>query len=243
MFFIVAKMRQWKPNNQQALPALGAFRRPPLRSGLLQAPRAGSVRLCSHTCPGLNAHCSPLLAPQHNDHSDYYTRFSPEWNCKKAAQSECRQCTADDTADLRTERSSFGFGKETIGSQGVKEVVNTSSNKSSAGDNQPLSPILYLPLKFHRARRGLRNNEPPAAWQSGHAPTVTLRTLPASPETAKFSGVPVRRAGFMTWVFANRRTPSFFQEDFPSAIKFLQAGEDEKAEFHGITFQRHRTGV
>lgn len=64
MFFIAAKMRERQPNNQRALPALRAFRRPPLRSGLLQARRAGSVRLCSHTCPGLNAHCSPLLATQ-----------------------------------------------------------------------------------------------------------------------------------------------------------------------------------
>src|SRR5271155_593704 len=64
VFFIVAKMREWQPNNESAIPALRAFRRPPLRSGLLQARRAGRVRLCSHTCPGLNAHCSPLLATQ-----------------------------------------------------------------------------------------------------------------------------------------------------------------------------------
>ena len=64
MFFIAAKMGQRQPNDQRAVPALRAFRRPPLRSGLLQARRAGSVRLCSHTCPGLNAHCSPLLATQ-----------------------------------------------------------------------------------------------------------------------------------------------------------------------------------
>src|SRR5271155_5568077 len=65
VFFIVAKMREWQPNNESAIPALRAFRRPPLRSGLLQARGAGRVRLCSHTCPGLNAHCSPLLATQH----------------------------------------------------------------------------------------------------------------------------------------------------------------------------------
>src|SRR5271163_132438 len=64
VFFIVAKMREWQPNNESAIPALRAFRRPPLRSGLLQARRAGRVRLCSHTCRGLNAHCSPLLATQ-----------------------------------------------------------------------------------------------------------------------------------------------------------------------------------
>jgi len=67
VFFIVAKMREWQPNNESAIPALRAFRRPPLRSGLLQARRAGRVRLCSHTCPGLNAHCSPLLATQHSE--------------------------------------------------------------------------------------------------------------------------------------------------------------------------------
>ena len=50
VFFIAAKMGQRPPNNQRVLPALRAFRRPPLRSGLLQARRAGSVRLCSHTC-------------------------------------------------------------------------------------------------------------------------------------------------------------------------------------------------
>jgi len=49
MFFIAAKMRDGQPNGQQAIPALRAFRRPPLRSGLLQARRAGGVRLCSHT--------------------------------------------------------------------------------------------------------------------------------------------------------------------------------------------------
>ena len=64
MFFIAAKMRDGPANSQSAIPALRAFRRPPLRSGLLQARRAGSVRLCSHTCPGLLAHCSPLLATQ-----------------------------------------------------------------------------------------------------------------------------------------------------------------------------------
>jgi len=64
VFFIVAKMCQFEPNDQRAAPALRAFRRPPLRSGLLQARRAGGVRLCSHTCPALNAHCSPLLATQ-----------------------------------------------------------------------------------------------------------------------------------------------------------------------------------
>jgi hypothetical protein len=66
MFFIVEKMCQSGSNDQRATPALRAFRRPPLRSGLLQARRAGGVRLCSHTCPGLNAHCSPLLATQQN---------------------------------------------------------------------------------------------------------------------------------------------------------------------------------
>jgi hypothetical protein len=65
MFFIAARMFQSRSNDQCAAPALRAFRRPPLRSGLLQARRAGGVRLCSHTCPGLNAHCSPLLATRH----------------------------------------------------------------------------------------------------------------------------------------------------------------------------------
>ena len=64
VFFIAAKMCQSESNDQRVTPALRAFRRPPLRSGLLQARRAGGVRLCSHTCPGLNAHCSPLLATQ-----------------------------------------------------------------------------------------------------------------------------------------------------------------------------------
>ena len=41
VFFITAKMSQSEPNDQRAAPALRAFRRPPLRSGLLQARRAG----------------------------------------------------------------------------------------------------------------------------------------------------------------------------------------------------------
>ena len=64
MFFMVPSMAERSAANQRGLPALRAFRRPPLRSGLLQTRRAGSVRLCSHTCSGLNAHCSPLLATQ-----------------------------------------------------------------------------------------------------------------------------------------------------------------------------------
>src|SRR6185369_10400865 len=62
MFFIAARMAKWRGLDQRDAPTLRAFRRPPLRSGLLQARRAGGVRLCPHTCPGLNAHCSPLLA-------------------------------------------------------------------------------------------------------------------------------------------------------------------------------------
>src|SRR6185312_17129301 len=48
VFFITAKMCQSEANDQPPAPALRAFRRPPLRSGLLQARRAGE--------------CSPLLA-------------------------------------------------------------------------------------------------------------------------------------------------------------------------------------
>ena len=70
MFFIAARMFKSQSNYQHATPALRAFRRPPLRSGLLQARRAGGVRLCSHTCPGLNAHCSPLLATQQDKSSN-----------------------------------------------------------------------------------------------------------------------------------------------------------------------------
>jgi hypothetical protein len=47
MFFIAAKMRDGQPNSRRTIPALRAFRRPPLRSGLLYARRAGSVRICS----------------------------------------------------------------------------------------------------------------------------------------------------------------------------------------------------
>src|SRR6185437_5602830 len=47
MFFIAARMFKSQSNYQHATPALRAFRRPPLRSGLLQARRAGGVRLCS----------------------------------------------------------------------------------------------------------------------------------------------------------------------------------------------------
>ena len=41
MLFITERMRQSEPNGQRATPALRAFRQPPLRSGLLQARRAG----------------------------------------------------------------------------------------------------------------------------------------------------------------------------------------------------------
>ena len=62
IFFMGARMAVRGRLGECRAPALRAFRRPALRSGLLQARRAGSVRLCSHACPGLLAHCSPLLA-------------------------------------------------------------------------------------------------------------------------------------------------------------------------------------
>ena len=62
MFFKAARMGVGRVVGERGGPPLRAFRRPPLRSGLLQARRGGSVRLCSHACPGLLAHCSPLLA-------------------------------------------------------------------------------------------------------------------------------------------------------------------------------------
>lgn len=45
MFFIVARLGQWGGLGEGGVPARRAFRRPALRSGLLQARRAGSVRL------------------------------------------------------------------------------------------------------------------------------------------------------------------------------------------------------
>ena len=66
IFFMVARMTVPSGLGECRAPALRAFRRPPLRSGLLQARRAGSVRLCAHACPGLLAHCSPLLATRHS---------------------------------------------------------------------------------------------------------------------------------------------------------------------------------
>lgn len=68
VLFMTARMTKQEGNNQCGAPALRAFRRPSLRSGLLQARRAGGVRLCSRTCPGLLAHCSPLLAPRQKRH-------------------------------------------------------------------------------------------------------------------------------------------------------------------------------
>jgi len=65
MLFIARRMDERREPDERGTLALRAFRRPPLRSGLLQARRAKSVRLCSHTCPGLLAHCSPLLATRH----------------------------------------------------------------------------------------------------------------------------------------------------------------------------------
>ena len=62
MFFIPGRVAQKSLASDPVPPALRAFRRLSLRSSLLQARRAGSVRLCSHTRPGLLAHCSPLLA-------------------------------------------------------------------------------------------------------------------------------------------------------------------------------------
>ena len=49
MFFKAARMRPRRGLGERGLPARRAFRRPPLRSGLLQARRGGSVHLCSHT--------------------------------------------------------------------------------------------------------------------------------------------------------------------------------------------------
>jgi len=65
MFFIPGRVAQKSLASDPVPPALRAFRRLSLRSSLLQARRAGSVRLCSHTRPGLLAHCSPLLAARH----------------------------------------------------------------------------------------------------------------------------------------------------------------------------------
>jgi hypothetical protein len=76
MFFMSASLAEPPAANQRGLPALRAFRRPPLRSGLLQTRRAGSVRLCSHTCPGLLAHCSPLLATQQSNRRGITARRS-----------------------------------------------------------------------------------------------------------------------------------------------------------------------
>src|SRR5208337_3671121 len=67
MFFIDRRMAQARQFAEQIPPALRAFRRLSLRSSLLQARRAGGVRLCSHTCPGLFAHCSPLLAARQHE--------------------------------------------------------------------------------------------------------------------------------------------------------------------------------
>jgi hypothetical protein len=64
VFFKPVRMAKRTEVDELGVPALRAFRRPSLRSGLLQARRAAAVRLCSHTCPGLLAHCSPLLPPQ-----------------------------------------------------------------------------------------------------------------------------------------------------------------------------------
>jgi len=51
MFFIAANICEWQPNNEPPIPALRAFCRPSLRSGLPQARRAGK-------CPPLLAHLS-----------------------------------------------------------------------------------------------------------------------------------------------------------------------------------------
>jgi hypothetical protein len=47
MFFIPGRMAQGRAGNDPIPPALRAFRRLSLRSSLLQARRAGGVRLCS----------------------------------------------------------------------------------------------------------------------------------------------------------------------------------------------------
>jgi len=62
MFFIPGRVAQKILACDPVPPALRAFRRLSLRSSLLQARRAGGVRLCAHTRPPLLAHCSPLLA-------------------------------------------------------------------------------------------------------------------------------------------------------------------------------------
>lgn len=49
MFFIAPRMRESREKDERGALALRAFRRPPLRSGLLQARRANGVHLCSHT--------------------------------------------------------------------------------------------------------------------------------------------------------------------------------------------------
>jgi len=79
MFFIARKMAESRALDQCGAMALRAFRRPPLRYGLLQVRRANSVHLCSHTCPGLNAHCPGLLATQQHyfrANSDLSERFN-----------------------------------------------------------------------------------------------------------------------------------------------------------------------
>ena len=49
VFFIAASMAEWSRFGERGALALRAFRRPSLRSGLLQARRARSVHVCSHT--------------------------------------------------------------------------------------------------------------------------------------------------------------------------------------------------
>src|SRR5882724_11920523 len=76
MFFINDRMAQTHALTEQIPPALRALRRLSLRSSLPKARRAGGVRLCSHTCPGLNAQCSPLLAARQEEEISWGKRLA-----------------------------------------------------------------------------------------------------------------------------------------------------------------------
>lgn len=75
VFFIAARLALAGATGEPGALALRAFPRPTLRSGLLQARRANGVRLCSHTCPGLNAHCSPLFATRQMSATESLTQI------------------------------------------------------------------------------------------------------------------------------------------------------------------------
>jgi hypothetical protein len=62
MFFIAARMAEPARPDERPAPRPAGLKRAsaPLRPA--SGPQGGSVRLCAHACPGLIAHCSPLLA-------------------------------------------------------------------------------------------------------------------------------------------------------------------------------------